>query len=79
MNGKILIVDDDKDIREMMCSYFLKEGYAVSTAEDGLMALEMLRKQEILLVLLDVMMPNMDGYETLNKMRTFDRRGINCI
>lgn len=71
MNGKILIVDDDKDIREMMCSYFLKEGYTVSTAEDGLMALEMLREKEFLLVLLDVMMPNMDGYETLNKMRVF--------
>lgn len=71
MNEKILIVDDDDDIREIMYSYFSKEGYNVKTAEDGIKALEMLRTQMFSLVLLDVMMPNMDGYETLNKMRTF--------
>lgn len=71
MNEKILIVDDDKDIREMICSYFFKEGYAVSIAEDGVMAIEMIKKQMFSLVLLDVMMPEMNGYETLKQMRNF--------
>lgn len=71
MNKKILIVDDDNDIREMMFDYFFKEGYEVKCAENGCKALEFIRSDNFSLVLLDIMMPNLDGYETISKMREF--------
>lgn len=71
MNEKILIVDDDEDIREMICSYFSKEGYKVDSAEDGYKALEILHTDSFSLVLLDIMMPKLDGYTMLTKMRAF--------
>ncbi|WP_027624600.1 response regulator transcription factor [Clostridium lundense] len=71
MNEKILIVDDDSDIREMMLSYFSKEGYEVNCAEDGYEALQLISSENFSIVLLDIMMPNLDGYETISKMREF--------
>lgn len=69
MKEKILIVDDDADIREMLCNYFSRDGYKTIAAEDGDKALEILKKESISLVLLDIMMPRLDGYETIVKMR----------
>ena len=71
MNEKILIVDDDTDIREMLCSYFYKEGYQIYSAEDGYAALNLLHNKSFSLVLLDIMMPKLDGYATISKMREF--------
>lgn len=69
MNEKLLIVDDDDNIREMLCSYFSKGGYKVSSAKDGYKALEIINREDFSLILLDIMMPGLDGYETLSKMR----------
>ena len=59
----ILVVDDDKSTRMFLSAVLEKNGYTVSTAGDGLEALEVMDKEHIDLVVLDVMMPEMDGYE----------------
>ncbi len=69
MNEKILIVDDEKDIRELLAYNLSKEGYKVETAQDGLAALEKIDSTYDLLIL-DVMMPNLDGFETCKKIRS---------
>lgn len=67
--GKILIVDDEPDIVEFI-SYNLKsKGYLIATANDGVEALRKAKEFQPDLVLLDVMMPNKDGMQTLREMR----------
>lgn len=68
-NPKILLVDDEKDILDLVGFNLEKEGYEVFTASDGKKALEVARKIQPDLVLLDVMMPEMDGMETCRLMR----------
>jgi two-component system alkaline phosphatase synthesis response regulator PhoP len=69
MNEKILIVDDEKDIRELLAYNLSKESYKVETAGDGLLALQKIDSTYDLLIL-DVMMPNLDGFETCKKIRS---------
>lgn len=66
---KILVVDDDQDIREVLQLYLKKEGYNVVMAENGDIALTLIEEHEIDLVLLDVMMPGLDGFETCQSIR----------
>jgi len=65
----ILVVDDDKHTRLLMRALLEAERYTVTLAENGLQALEMLEKHHIDLVVLDVMMPRMDGYEFTRELR----------
>ncbi len=65
----ILICDDEKDIVSALKIYIEAEGYRAWTAYTGKQALEVVRKQEIHLVLLDIMMPEMDGISTMVKLR----------
>lgn len=65
----ILVVDDDKNIRILMKEILEEENYTVSTAADGNAALEVMDKEHIDLVILDIMMPNMDGYEFTKVLR----------
>ena len=67
--SKILVCDDEKDIVSALRIYLESEGYEVLAAENGKEALEVLESEDISLVLLDVMMPVMDGVETLVKIR----------
>ena len=67
--ANILICDDDRDIRSALRIYLTAEGYSVSEAENGKMALEMLKNGQFHLVLLDIMMPVMDGVTTLSQLR----------
>ena len=71
MENKILVVDDDRNICQLIGLYLKKEGYAVKTAGDGEAALEMIKAETFDLVLLDVMMPKKDGFETLREIRKF--------
>ena len=64
MNGKILLVDDDEDILEFIGYNLNKEGYQVFTASNGNEAIEIAKKEIPDLIILDVMMPGMDGVET---------------
>ena len=68
-NPKILLVDDEKDILELVGFNLEKEGFEVHTAADGKSALDIARRIQPDLVLLDVMMPEMDGMETCREMR----------
>ena len=68
-NEKILVVDDDKNICELLRLYLVKEGYNVTMAHDGAAALTEFDKLHPDLVLLDVMMPVMDCWETCRKLR----------
>lgn len=65
----ILICDDDRDIRNALKIYLSGEGYRIFEAENGLEALEILEKEEIHLVLMDIMMPKMDGVATTTRIR----------
>lgn len=66
---KILIVDDEEDIRELLSYNLKKEGYIVFSAENGEKGLSVLREEKPDLVLLDVMMPGMDGIEVCETIR----------
>jgi two-component system, OmpR family, alkaline phosphatase synthesis response regulator PhoP len=66
---RILIVDDEIDILEFLSYNLKKEGYVVSTCENGAKALEIAKKLKPHLVLLDVMMPGIDGIETCRQLR----------
>lgn len=65
----ILVVDDEKDIREVIEIYLINEGFNVITACDGLEALEKLKNENIELIILDIMMPQLDGIRTCLKIR----------
>jgi len=62
MAKKILIVDDEKDVVEVIAMYLEKEDYEVASAFDGLEALEKITNEKPDLVILDVMMPKLDGH-----------------
>lgn len=65
----ILVVDDEKDIREIIEIYLMNEGYNIVLACDGIEALEKLKKEKIDLIILDIMMPKLDGIRTCLKIR----------
>lgn len=65
----VLVTDDDQDIRDGIEIYLKNEGYNVIKAADGLEALEKLENNEIHLIILDIMMPNMDGITATFKIR----------
>ncbi|MFF2482755.1 response regulator transcription factor [Paenibacillus sp. NPDC058071] len=66
---KILVVDDDKDIRELIHLYLKAEGYAVTEANDGLEAMEIISQTQADLVILDIMMPHMNGWQLCEQLR----------
>ncbi|MDD1514004.1 response regulator transcription factor [Priestia megaterium] len=65
----ILIVDDEAEIRNLMSIYLKNEGYQVVDVPDAATAMDMLKKQKIDLIILDVMMPGMNGIDTCLKIR----------
>lgn len=69
MNRHILIVDDDPKIAQLIEIYLANEGYMISKASDGLQALELMERDTIELVILDIMMPGMDGLSVCLKIR----------
>ncbi len=66
---KILVVDDDVIFRHLVKELLEDAGYAVDTAKDGAEGFEKLKKERFDLVILDVNMPKLNGFETLNKIR----------
>ena len=72
-NGRILIVEDDFDISNMLRIFFTGQGYNVDVADRGLDALDMCRKKLPDLIVLDIMLPDMDGYAVCKDLRTTTR------
>jgi DNA-binding response OmpR family regulator len=68
-DATILVIDDEKEIRDLIEIYLKNEGYRILQAQDGLEALEILEKNEVHLLILDVMMPRLDGIQTCLKIR----------
>ena len=69
MEYTILVADDEKEIRDLLRLYLENEKYNVIEAKDGKQALDMLRSNKVDLCLLDIMMPNIDGYHVLQELR----------
>ncbi|WP_144934953.1 response regulator transcription factor [Paenibacillus sp. 32O-W] len=67
--GTILLVDDEKEIIDLLEIYLKNEGYRLLKASDGAEALELLNTNDVDLIILDVMMPNMDGIQACMKIR----------
>lgn len=65
----ILVVEDDRNARKLLEAVLKRDGYLVFTAENGRAALELMHVQHIDLIVLDVMMPEMDGYEFTSELR----------
>ncbi|RXZ79784.1 DNA-binding response regulator [Paenibacillaceae bacterium] len=70
--AKILIVDDDANIRELISLYLQNEGFDIVEAENGEDALAMIQRSGIQLVILDIMMPLMDGWDLCREIRKLD-------
>ncbi len=70
---EVMIIDDEEDLRELIETMLVKEGYDVLKAENGEKALDILEDKTPNLILLDIHMPGLDGWETLEEM---ERRGI---
>ena len=66
---KVLIVEDDKNICEMYAITFMRRGFTVYTASDGRNAIQKYQNKKPDIVLLDIMMPQVDGYQVLNEIR----------
>ena len=65
----ILVCDDDKEIVDAIDIYLSQEGYHILKAYDGLQAIEIMKKEEVHLILLDIMLPGEDGYSILDKLK----------
>ena len=69
INVKVLIIDDEKLIRDVIKTYCVNEGYEVLEAENGLDALNILANSKVDAIVLDIMMPKMDGYTFFKEMK----------
>ncbi len=69
---KILLVDDELPIRTLLCETLTSKGHQVSTASSGKEAIALLMKERPDLIVLDIAMPDMNGIETLKKIRALD-------
>jgi len=69
MTKKILIIEDDKFLRELIVQKLVKEGYGVSEAVDGEEGLKKLKTEQPDLVLLDLILPGIDGFEVLTRRK----------
>ena len=73
---KILVVDDDLNICELLRLYLTKEGYSVVIANDGVSAVTMFQEESPSLVLLDIMLPKLDGWQVCREIRKFSETPI---
>lgn len=73
---KILVVDDETEIQKVLSQILVRKGYVVQTAGNGLEALKIIRKIKPDIVLLDIMMPKLDGIETLRRIKALHENVI---
>ena len=75
----ILIAEDEKDIRDLISLHMKKENYSIFEACDGQEALEIFEKEKIDLILVDIMMPRINGISVIQKVRETSTIPIICI
>lgn len=76
MDDLVLIVEDDADITEILSLYLTGSGFEVCTAPNGRVGLEVLRAKDVSCVILDLMMPIMNGFDFVREMRTFSEAPV---
>lgn len=69
MNSSILVIEDDFNIQELILEFLSSEGYKVDSANDGLEGIQKFKQENYDLIILDVMMPNLDGYAVCKMIR----------
>lgn len=69
MNKNILLVEDDERMREIVADYFLKEDFHIFEAEDGRQAMDIFKEEDISLIILDIMIPELDGWSVCKRLR----------
>jgi len=74
---KILVCDDEQLIREVIKEYLLLEGYEVIEADNGQIALELIKEQDFDLIIMDIMMPKLDGYQAVKELKKI--KDIPCL
>jgi two-component system phosphate regulon response regulator PhoB len=77
--GKILIVEDESDLREILIYHLKREGFEVCASGDGWESLQIAQKERPDVVLLDLMLPTMDGWEVCRKLRAKPGLGVHVI
>ncbi|MCX6934080.1 MAG: response regulator, partial [Verrucomicrobia bacterium] len=77
--GKILIVEDESDLREILIYHLKREGFDVYASGDGWESLQIVQAERPDVVLLDLMLPTMDGWEVCRKLRTAAGYGVHVI
>lgn len=75
-NEKILVVDDDSNICELIRLYLEKEGYTVKIVNDGVSAVNAFKQENPDLMLLDIMLPKLDGWQVCREIRKFSDKPI---
>ncbi|NQT72757.1 MAG: response regulator [Chloroflexi bacterium] len=70
MSEKVLVVDDDPGIVRLMERFLQREGYEVITATNGLQALKTAKNEQLELIILDLMLPGVDGFEVCHRLRS---------
>ena len=78
-SARALVVDDDAAIRVLVKKFVEREGFEVDTAENGFVALGKLMETEYDVVLLDIMMPHLDGFGVLSRLRNFAPQMIDRV
>ena len=74
--SRLLVVDDEEKIRELIKKYALFEGYDVAEAQDGMQAVELCRTQDFDLIIMDVMMPELDGFSACREIHKFKQTPV---
>ncbi|MGE7022218.1 response regulator transcription factor [Solibacillus cecembensis] len=69
MTDTVLIIEDEDILREILKDYFMNEGFAVLEAKDGEEALELFQEKELSLIILDIMLPKLDGWSICRRIR----------
>lgn len=70
---KLLIVDDEERIRALIKKYALLEGHSVYEAQNGLEAVELCKKESFDIIIMDIMMPELDGFSAVKALREFSQ------
>ncbi len=68
--AKILVIDDEPENRELLCRYIIRQGHSVESSDNGVAGLELLNDDVFDLIILDIRMPKMDGFEVLERIKS---------